>query len=189
MSPAPNDRFGGCPNSIPSQSSPNERFGSATTLWGDHRSGQAGRQCTIRHVKPHAQTQLLATLASVPFFDGVPREVLRRLASGISESVFPAASVVVQEGDSDGVGFFIVVSGVGAVRVGGREVRTVRDGDHFGAIATIDGGPRTATVYAVTELRCLILTDAAFHELIHDHPGIGWRLLVHFAGLVRAAPG
>jgi CRP-like cAMP-binding protein len=133
------------------------------------------------------EARMLETLASVPFLDGVPLETLLCLAAEAGESVFPAGSVVLREGDADGVGFFVVVSGVGAVRIGDREVGTVREGDHFGAVATIDGGPRTATVCAVTELRCLILTDAAFHELIHDHPCIGWKLLVYLAGLVRAS--
>jgi CRP-like cAMP-binding protein len=133
------------------------------------------------------EARMLATLASVPFFDGVSLEALRCLASEIGDSVFPAGTVVLREGEADGVGFFVVVSGVGAVRIGNRDVGTVRGGDHFGAVATIDGGPRTATVCAVTELRCLILTDAAFHELIHDHPGIGWKLLEYLAGLLRVS--
>jgi CRP/FNR family cyclic AMP-dependent transcriptional regulator len=133
------------------------------------------------------EARVLATLATVAFLEGVPLEALRCLASEVGELVFPAGSVVVREGDADGVGFFVVVSGVGAVRISDREVRTVREGDHFGAVATIDGGPRTATVCAVTELRCLVLTDAAFHVLIHDHPGVGWKLLVYLAGLVRAS--
>jgi CRP-like cAMP-binding protein len=135
----------------------------------------------------HDEARVLQTLASVAFFDGVPLEALRRLASKVGESMFPAGSVVLREGDSDGVGFFVVVSGVGAVRVGDREVATVRAGDHFGAVATIDGGARTATVCAVSELRCLILTDAAFHELLHEQPGVAWKVLVYFAGLVRAS--
>lgn len=134
-----------------------------------------------------AEARTLAALASVPFFDGVPLEALRCLASDVGDSVFPAGTVVLREDEADGVGFFVVVSGVGAVRIGSREVGTVSEGDHFGAIATIDGGPRTATICAVTELRCLILTDAAFHEVVHDHPGIGWKLLVYLAGLVRAS--
>jgi CRP-like cAMP-binding protein len=131
--------------------------------------------------------RILVALASAPFLDGLPPEAVRCLASKVGEGVFPAGSVVVREGDSDGVGLFIVVSGVGAVRVGDREVATVRAGDHFGAVATIDGGARTATVFAVTELRCLILTDAAFHELVHDQPGVAWKFLVYLAGLVRAS--
>src|SRR5262249_13037133 len=102
------------------------------------------------------EARMLETLASVPFFDGIPAGALRCLASEVGESVFPAGSVVLREGDEDGVGFFVVVSGVGSVVIGEREVATIRWGDHFGAVATIDGGPRTATVRAVTELRCLI---------------------------------
>ena len=133
------------------------------------------------------QARILVTLSSVAFLDGIPPEVVRCLASKLGEAVFPVGSVVVREGDSDGVGLFVVVSGVGAVRVGDRDVATVRAGDHFGAVATIDGGARTATVSAVTELRCLILADAAFHELVHDQPGVAWKFLVYLSGLVRAS--
>jgi CRP-like cAMP-binding protein len=133
------------------------------------------------------EAQMLETLASLVLLDGVPPAALRRLALESGQSVFPAGSVVIREGDTDGVGFFVVVSGVGRVQVDGRDAGTVRRGDHFGAVATIDGGARTATVSAATELRCLIMTDAAFHEIVHDHPGIAWKLLVYLAGLVRAA--
>jgi CRP/FNR family transcriptional regulator, cyclic AMP receptor protein len=140
----------------------------------------------LRAVGRDAEARVLETLAEVPLLDTVPLEVLRRLASEVRESVFPAGSEVVHEGDADGVGLFVVVAGEGTVRVGGRRLGTVRAGDHFGALATIDGGARTATVRATTELRCLVLTEATFHELVHDHPGVAWELLLYLAGLVRA---
>jgi CRP-like cAMP-binding protein len=133
-----------------------------------------------------AEARALEALAEVPLLDSVPLEALRRLASEVRETVFPAGTAVVREGDEDGVGFFVVVGGAGAVYVGERQVGTVQAGDHFGALATIDGGPRAATVRATTELRCLILTDATFHELVHDHPDAAWKLLVYLTGLVRA---
>jgi CRP/FNR family cyclic AMP-dependent transcriptional regulator len=132
-----------------------------------------------------AEARVLETLAGVPLLDSVPLDVLRGLAFKAEKSVFPAGTEVVREGDADGVGLFVVVSGEGSVCVRGREVGTVRAGDHFGAVATIDGGPRTASVRAVSELRCLVLTDATFHELVHDEPGVAWQLLVYLAGLVR----
>ena len=132
-----------------------------------------------------AEARALETLAGVPLLSSVPLEVLRRLAFEVRESVFPAGTAVVREGDEDGVGFFVVVAGEAAVSIGGQEVATVAAGGHFGALATIDGGPRTATVRATTELRCLILTDATFHELVHDHPAVAWKLLMYLAGLVR----
>jgi CRP/FNR family transcriptional regulator, cyclic AMP receptor protein len=125
-------------------------------------------------------------LADVALLDSVPADELRRIADDVRESVFPAGTEVVREGDDDGVGFFVVVAGQASVEVGGREVGSVGPGDHFGALSAIDGGPRTASVRATTELRCLILTAARFHELVHDHPGVAWRLLVYLAGIVRA---
>ena len=132
-----------------------------------------------------SEARVLEALGQVPLLEGLPLEALRRLAFEVRESVFPAGTEVVREGDDDGVGFFVVVAGVGAVFVDGRQMGTVAAGDHFGALATIDGGPRTATVRATTELRCLILTDATFHELVHDNPAAAWKLLIYLSGLVR----
>lgn len=132
------------------------------------------------------EARALEALAQVPLLDGVPLQALRPLALEACESVFPAGTEVVREGDDDGVGFFVVVAGEGEIFVGEQHVRTVRAGDHFGELAAIDGGPRAATVRARTELRCLIVTDVAFHELIHDHPSAAWKLLLHLAGIVRA---
>jgi len=133
-----------------------------------------------------AEARALEALAQVPLLEGVPLEALRPLALAVCESVFPAGTEVVREGDEDGVGFFVVVAGVGEVYIGERQVGIVEAGDHFGALATIDGGPRTATVRARSELRCLVLTDAGFHELVHDQPSTAWKLLLYLAGLVRA---
>ena len=133
-----------------------------------------------------AEARALETLARVPLLDSVPLAALRALAVEVRESVFPAGTEVVREGDDDGVGFFVVVGGAGAIYVDGQPVGTVEEGDHFGALATIDGGPRTATVRATTELRCLVLTDASFHEIVHEHPATAWKLLVYLAGIVRA---
>lgn len=133
----------------------------------------------------NADARVLEALAETPLLDTVPVDVLRRLASEVRESVFPAGTEVVREGDADGVGLFVVVAGEATVRIGDRHVGTVSQGDHFGALATIDGGPRTATVCATTELHCLVLTEAAFHELVHDHPGVAWKLLLYLARLVR----
>jgi CRP-like cAMP-binding protein len=133
-----------------------------------------------------AEARALETLAGLPLLADVPLEALRPVALEMCESVFPAGTEVMREGDEDGVGFFVVLAGEGDVFVGAQHVRIVRAGDHFGELAAIDGGPRAATVRARTELRCLIVTDAAFHELVHDHPSAAWKLLLHFAGIVRA---
>jgi CRP/FNR family transcriptional regulator, cyclic AMP receptor protein len=156
------------------------------------RERQANLDAAITGLRADEQAgaaRVLETLAEVPLLASVPLDELRRLAVDVRETVFPEGTEVVREGDDDGVGFFVVVAGEATVHVDGNEVGFVGPGGHFGALASIDGGARTATVRATTELRCLILTDAAFHELVHDNPGVAWKLLLYLAGLVRAQAG
>ncbi len=61
--------------------------------------------------------------------------------------------------------------------VGGQERRTLGPGDHFGEIALIDEGARTATITAKTELRCHGLTYWDFRPLVQGSAEISWKLL------------
>src|SRR5262245_53926584 len=92
-------------------------------------------------------------LEHVALFDHIDRKHLARLARDFEEVTYPAGQTVVAEG-SRGTGFFVIESGTAVVSVHGEEVGTLRDGDYFGEIAILDDGPRTATVEALTELRC-----------------------------------
>lgn len=152
----------------------------------DHRDTLDADATTLVAAGLSAEARALELLAEVDLLASVPSEELRRLAVDVRESIFPAGSEVVREGDDDGVGFFVVVAGEASVHARCRRLGSVRAGDHFGALSAIDDGPRTASVRAETELRCLILTAARFHELVHDHPGVAWRLLVYLAGIVRS---
>ena len=53
---------------------------------------------------------------------------------------------------SGGAAFFLIDSGEATVTRKGVHLLTLGPGDHFGEIALIDGGPRSATVTASTDL-------------------------------------
>ena len=83
-----------------------------------------------------------------------------------------------------GVGFFIVADGEASVSVDGREVARIGPGDHFGELALITEDARTATVTAVTRLRCYVIAFWDFRKFARENPDVSWKLLQHVAGLL-----
>jgi len=94
----------------------------------------------------------------------------------VHERTFNAGDAIASEGEG-GVGFFVIREGQAKVEVGGSEVRTLGAGDHFGEIALITEGPRTATVTAASELKCYGLTPWEFRPLVQTNASIAWKLL------------
>jgi len=122
----------------------------------------------------------------VPLFANLSKRDLKGLATSMKERSFPAGTVITEIGQ-DGIGFFIIDNGTATVVVGDKPVRTLQSGDHFGEIALIDQGPRTARVTADTELRCFGLAAWEFRPFVRDHPDVAWALLETLAGRVRDA--
>ena len=56
-----------------------------------------------------------------------------------------------------------------------------------GEIALLDGGPRTATVTATTDVKLLGLTEWVFRGLMIEHPAIAVKALQSMAGRLRGA--
>jgi len=118
-------------------------------------------------------TQLLS---NVPLFSGLDPRELETIARTVHERTFSPGETVATEGEG-GVGFFVIKEGQAKVEVGGQQVRTLGPGDHFGEIALITEGPRTATVTADSELRCYGLTPWEFRPLVQTNAGIAWKIL------------
>jgi CRP/FNR family cyclic AMP-dependent transcriptional regulator len=125
-------------------------------------------------------------LARVRLFSGLNQRQLRRLAKHVKERQFRAGVSVVKEGTMSGVGFFIVADGEAVVSVDGTEVARLGPGDHFGELALITEDVRTATVTAVTRIRCYVIAFWDFRRFATDNPDVAWKLLQHLAGLLVA---
>ena len=88
---------------------------------------------------------------------------------------------------SGGAAFFIIDSGQAKASSKGVELASLGPGDYFGEVALIDGGPRSATVTATTDLICHGLTFWEFRPLVERNGTIGWKLLQALAKQLRAA--
>ena len=125
-------------------------------------------------------------LARVPLLSGIDRKHLERLTKSFRERTFDEGMPVTREGES-GAGFFVILDGSATVSVGGETKATVGAGDAIGEMALIDDGPRTATVIAATDMRCLVLAPWEFRAFVEDHPSLAWQLLQTLAQRLRAA--
>ena len=129
---------------------------------------------------------VVQSLKSVPLFTGVGDRELKRLANVMRESRFNEGEAITTEGRS-GIGFFVIEDGNASVSLHGDIIRTLGPGDHFGEIALIDEGPRSATVTASTDLRCRGMAAWEFRAFVQEHPEVAWPLLQTLASRLREA--
>jgi CRP/FNR family cyclic AMP-dependent transcriptional regulator len=115
-------------------------------------------------------------IAQIPLFAGLDKKELKSVAGALKDRSFKDGSAVVEEG-ATGVGFFVIESGTASVTVGGREVRTLGPGDHFGEIALIADTPRTATITATSDLVCYGMTPWDFRGIVESKGKIAWKLM------------
>jgi pyruvate,water dikinase len=125
-------------------------------------------------------------LQRVQLFAELDRKQLEQIASLLKERRFSRGETVIMEG-SGGAAFFLIDSGEATVTIRGVQQATLKQGDYFGEIALIDGGPRSATVTASTDLVCYGLTFWEFRPLVEGNGAIGWKLLEALAKRLRAA--
>jgi pyruvate,water dikinase len=128
----------------------------------------------------------VAALRRVQLFADMDRRQAEQIARVVKERHFAKGETVIMEG-SGGAAFFFIESGEAKVTSKGVEIATLGPGDHFGEIALIDGGPRSATVTAVTDLACYGITFWEFRPLIEKNGTMAWKLLQALAKRLRAA--
>ena len=124
-------------------------------------------------------------LRRVPLFADLADDDLAQVASVFKERRFAAGETIIQQG-SGAAAFFVIESGETAVLVDGEERRTLGPGDHFGEMALIDAGTRTATVVAATPVVCSGVTFWDFQPLVEANGAIGWGLLRSLIGIYRS---
>jgi CRP/FNR family cyclic AMP-dependent transcriptional regulator len=126
----------------------------------------------------------LEQLAAVPLFRSSSKRELEKIARAADEVIVPAGRVLVTQGEI-GRECYVIVSGEASVSRDGREIARLGAGKPIGELAVLDGGPRTATVTATTELDVLVLGQREFSALLTEVPGLAHKVMVNLAERVR----
>jgi CRP-like cAMP-binding protein len=124
-------------------------------------------------------------LRGVVLLTDVSDKDLRAIAASMRRRAFASGERIVAEGEG-GIGFFFVESGTASVTQDGEPRATLRSGDHFGEIALLAGGDRTATVSADTEVVCWGMPAWNFRPLVREQPSVTVKLL---EGMARQLAG
>lgn len=131
-----------------------------------------------------SRRQVADHLATVPLFAGLTRSELGHLARGTEVVEVPEGAVVVQQ-DDYGEGVFVILDGAAKVVRNGEVVARLETGSHFGELALLDPGPRTASVVTTTRSRLGILGAAPFRVGLRESPRMAERLLASLAHRAR----
>jgi CRP/FNR family cyclic AMP-dependent transcriptional regulator len=130
--------------------------------------------------------EVVSQLAKVPLFSDCSQRDLQTISRAVKDVDFSNGTVIAREGDP-GIGLFVIVHGTADVTIGGKKKAALTPGDFFGEIALLDGGPRTATVTATSDVQLLGLTEWVFRGLMQEYPSIALKTLQQMAGRLRKA--
>lgn len=130
-----------------------------------------------------------ATLASIRIFRSVPAGVREQIAAGLHAQRFERESVIIKQFEDESDVYFIVS---GTVRVtffseSGKEVlfRDLSAGDIVGELSALDAGPRSAEVWAFSEVVLIAMGPDQFRQLFMEYPDVLDQVMRHLVTSVR----
>jgi CRP/FNR family cyclic AMP-dependent transcriptional regulator len=126
----------------------------------------------------------LDLLGAVPLFNDLVKKDLEKILGTAKETHHDEGESVVTEGRG-GVGFHLIIDGKAKVVRGGRTVAHLGPGEFFGEMALVDDAPRSASVFAESDLETIVISKWEFRPLLKSHPEMAWNLIEHLVARVR----
>ena len=127
-------------------------------------------------------------MRDVPLFAGLLPSELDRIALVMKPRNVAAGDVVCTEGEP-GHELYVIAQGEAAVERGGHTLTKLHTGDHFGELALLDRGPRSATVRALSDTHLYVLGEVSLAALLNEVPALAQKLLAALAARLRKAEG
>ena len=135
-------------------------------------------------------SEAVGLLAKTHLFGVLSAAELERTALDMHVRVYEQGQTIFCRGDP-GHEVFVVVSGQVRLSVLGADARELSfnlagDGDIFGEIAALDGGPRSANATAVTRVRLIVVAQTVLKRLMLTHPPLAEAAIMFLCARLRA---
>src|SRR5262249_51790297 len=128
-------------------------------------------------------------LSDMFLFRGLAPEVVRQAESKCVWKLFPKESTIITQDDLAQDVLFVRHGQVRVVQftASGREISyaDIGPGGHFGEMAAIDGGPRSAYIIALHDTVAGVLSGKDFLGLIKSHPEFALNVMRTLTAVVR----
>ncbi|HJR45402.1 MAG TPA: cyclic nucleotide-binding domain-containing protein [Actinomycetota bacterium] len=131
-----------------------------------------------------SKSQIMDLLRSVPLFAACSKRELSLLAGIADQLEFDSGDVIFREGETD-VGLQVILEGQTEVSIGDTARRKLGPGAFLGEIALLDGGPRSATVTALTPVKTLSIPAWTFNATLKGEPALALKMLRELARRIR----
>jgi CRP-like cAMP-binding protein len=115
-------------------------------------------------------------LSQLALFADLPYAQVEAVAHTFEEQVFAEGQRVLRDGLS-GSSFYVILDGEAAVVIDGEERARLGQGEFFGEISALTGGPPTADVIAATMLRTLVIPANELEPFLLERPTVMLRML------------
>ena len=133
---------------------------------------------------PEKLAEKVEMLKQVPLFSQMTPQQLEEIAKQ-AEVVNVRASSMFAKYGMPGKQFGLILSGeVHAMKMG-KVIREMGEGDFFGEISLIDGGPRTATDMTKTDVSLLVVNKESFDRLLEAAPELQRKMINVLCGYLR----
>jgi len=128
-------------------------------------------------------------LASASLFSELSRRDLKRLAAATITRAYKKGDLIVKQGEL-AVAFYLITKGHVNVAHGGEGdnqtvLASLGQGEFFGEMAILDSYPRSASVVAVEDTECLVLSRWDFLAELRSNPFIAVQMLPVLSRRIR----
>jgi CRP/FNR family transcriptional regulator, cyclic AMP receptor protein len=120
-------------------------------------------------------------IAGAPLFAHLSRKELSRLGKAAVERSFAKGETIVREGEQAAAFFMLTKGKVAVVRGDGSrrsdQLNEIGVGGFFGEMSLLDGAPRVASIKAIEDTECLVLSRWDFLAELKTTPSIAVAML------------